>query len=161
MTAGDPWAGRHIGVRLLSTVGFDLMGGYWDLDNIRLTATGGPALAGVAKTSRAGKSREQLKQIQRELGRERQKVKEAAAYSKLKVKVGTPRDEEVLRIAMHDIAGSMDDAARMHAALGYPAYNVRSRLDSLSEYSAMNPKRLSLLDADGWRHWPLARSQKS
>ena len=33
----DPWFGRHIGIRLASTVGFDLRGGYWDVDNIRLT----------------------------------------------------------------------------------------------------------------------------
>ncbi len=33
---GDPWAGQHIGIQLLSTVGFDLAGGYWDLDNVRL-----------------------------------------------------------------------------------------------------------------------------
>lgn len=36
--SGDPWAGRHIGVRMLSTVNSDLQGGYWDLDNIRLTS---------------------------------------------------------------------------------------------------------------------------
>jgi len=38
--ATDPWADRHIGVQLLSTT-FDLglIGGYWDLDNIRLTTT--------------------------------------------------------------------------------------------------------------------------
>jgi hypothetical protein len=36
--AGDPWAGRHVGVQLLSTVGPDLVGGYWDLDNVRLVA---------------------------------------------------------------------------------------------------------------------------
>lgn len=32
----DPWAGRHIGVRMLSTVSPDAQGGYWDLDNLRL-----------------------------------------------------------------------------------------------------------------------------
>ena len=37
--AGDAWAGQHIGVQLLSTVGFDLASGYWDLDNVRLTET--------------------------------------------------------------------------------------------------------------------------
>lgn len=36
--AADPWAGQHIGIQLLSTVGFELAGGYWDLDNVRLTA---------------------------------------------------------------------------------------------------------------------------
>lgn len=36
--AADPWAGQHLGIQLLSTVGFELVGGYWDLDNVRLTA---------------------------------------------------------------------------------------------------------------------------
>jgi hypothetical protein len=35
----DPWAGQHIGIQLLSSVGFDLAGGYWDVDNVRLTET--------------------------------------------------------------------------------------------------------------------------
>lgn len=33
----DPWVGKHIGVQILSTIGFDKIGGYWDLDNVRLT----------------------------------------------------------------------------------------------------------------------------
>jgi len=41
--AGDPWAGQHIGIQLLSTANFGNAGGYWDLDNVRLTET--PALA--------------------------------------------------------------------------------------------------------------------
>lgn len=39
VTTNDPWAGKHIGIQLSSTVGFDKMGGYWDVDNIRLTAS--------------------------------------------------------------------------------------------------------------------------
>ena len=39
----DAWAGQHIGIRLLSTVDLSLQGGYWDLDNVRLTATRQPA----------------------------------------------------------------------------------------------------------------------
>src|SRR4030095_9182750 len=35
--ATDPWAGKRIGIRVASTVGFDKRGGYWDLDNVRLT----------------------------------------------------------------------------------------------------------------------------
>ena len=35
--ATDAWAGKRIGIRLASTVGFDKMAGYWDLDNVRLT----------------------------------------------------------------------------------------------------------------------------
>lgn len=35
--ASDAWAGKQIGVRLLSTVGFELAGGYWDIENVRLT----------------------------------------------------------------------------------------------------------------------------
>jgi len=37
VTVGDPWAGKHLGIRLLSTTSHDLLGGYWDLDNVRLT----------------------------------------------------------------------------------------------------------------------------
>jgi hypothetical protein len=37
--ATDPWAGKHIGVQMLSTVAFELMGGYWDIDNVRLATT--------------------------------------------------------------------------------------------------------------------------
>jgi thiamine pyrophosphokinase len=35
--ATDAWAGKRIGIQLASTVGFDLLGGYWDVDNVRLT----------------------------------------------------------------------------------------------------------------------------
>ncbi len=35
----DPWAGENIGIQMLSTAGFDLAGGYWDLYNVRLTET--------------------------------------------------------------------------------------------------------------------------
>lgn len=41
----DAWTGRHIGVRLLSTVSADLQGGYWDLDNVRLTTLAEPKFA--------------------------------------------------------------------------------------------------------------------
>lgn len=50
---GDPWAGQHIGIEFLSNVGTNLAGGYWDLDNVRLTASPlfdlaiGPATGGV------------------------------------------------------------------------------------------------------------------
>ncbi len=36
---GDSWAGRNIGIQLLSTTAFDLAGGYWDLDNVRVVKT--------------------------------------------------------------------------------------------------------------------------
>lgn len=48
---GDAWAGRHIGVQLLSIVSYELMGGYWDLDNVRLASIAAPALAGPASTN--------------------------------------------------------------------------------------------------------------
>jgi hypothetical protein len=37
VSTNDAWAGQHLGVALLSNVGFDLQGGYWDLDNVRLS----------------------------------------------------------------------------------------------------------------------------
>ena len=36
VSAGDPWAGKDIGVQIASTVDFSLIGGYWDVDNVRL-----------------------------------------------------------------------------------------------------------------------------
>lgn len=42
--ATDAWAGQNIGVLIESTVTPDLIGGYWDLDNVRLTETATPAL---------------------------------------------------------------------------------------------------------------------
>lgn len=42
--ASDPWAGMHIGIQLVSTVTPELAGGYWDLDNVRLQAVGGPVI---------------------------------------------------------------------------------------------------------------------
>lgn len=40
--AGDAWAGKNIGVQLLSTSGTGA-GDYWDVDNVRLTAVPEPA----------------------------------------------------------------------------------------------------------------------
>ncbi|WCJ60173.1 hypothetical protein NXS98_03335 [Fontisphaera persica] len=34
----DPWAGRPVGIELLSTTGFDKQGGFFDIDNVRLAA---------------------------------------------------------------------------------------------------------------------------
>ncbi len=36
--ATDPWAGKHLGIRLQSTTATNLVGGYWDIDNIRLAS---------------------------------------------------------------------------------------------------------------------------
>ncbi len=44
VTSREPWASRHIGVQIASTVGFDKMGGFWDLDNVRLRAVEDPVL---------------------------------------------------------------------------------------------------------------------
>ena len=40
----DSWANQPLGIGLLSTVGFELQGGYWDLDNLHLTETRSPIL---------------------------------------------------------------------------------------------------------------------
>ncbi len=47
--AGEAWAGRNIGVQLLSTVNSNLQGGYWDLDNIRLSEL--PALVDLTRSN--------------------------------------------------------------------------------------------------------------
>ena len=41
--AGDAWAGKNIGVQLIQTVELKDAGGYWDIDNVRLTAVPEPA----------------------------------------------------------------------------------------------------------------------
>jgi len=48
---GDTWAGKPIGVQLASTVGFGLMGGYWDVDNVRLRVVQDPFLTGSTMTN--------------------------------------------------------------------------------------------------------------
>ncbi len=45
--AGDPWAGQSIGVQIISTVPFESAGGFWRIDNIRLTSVPEPASAGL------------------------------------------------------------------------------------------------------------------
>ena len=42
--ATDPWAGQNIGIQLLSTAGFENLGGYWDVDNVRLSEVIAPTL---------------------------------------------------------------------------------------------------------------------
>jgi len=48
--ADDAWAGQHIGIELASMVGFDLKGGYWDVDNVRLESVPAPVLKGWGAT---------------------------------------------------------------------------------------------------------------
>lgn len=47
VATADAWANRPIGVRFLSTVNTNLQGGYWDLDRVRLVASGPPMLVEV------------------------------------------------------------------------------------------------------------------
>jgi hypothetical protein len=49
--AADAWAGQHIGIQLLSTANFGNAGGYWDLDNVRLTETPALALSSAGATN--------------------------------------------------------------------------------------------------------------
>ncbi len=49
--AGDPWAGQNIGIQLLSTTAFELAGGYWDVDNVRLVKTLAPTLLNPTVTT--------------------------------------------------------------------------------------------------------------
>jgi len=49
--AGDLWAGQHMGVLILSTVSSNLQGGYWDLDNVRLSSTLAPTLSNPVYTN--------------------------------------------------------------------------------------------------------------
>jgi hypothetical protein len=47
INASDAWAGKHIGVQLMSTIATPTSG-YWDLDNIRLTSLREPRLVGAS-----------------------------------------------------------------------------------------------------------------
>lgn len=47
VSASAPWAGRKLGIKLLSTVTHELEGGYWDVDNVRLVETPAPVLSGA------------------------------------------------------------------------------------------------------------------
>ena len=49
--ASDPWAGQHIGILMLSTVSSNLQGGYWDLDNVRLSSSIAPSLTSPVWTN--------------------------------------------------------------------------------------------------------------
>ena len=46
---GDPWAGRKLGIRVLSLVSQETQGGYWDVDNVRLAETMVPELSNPAR----------------------------------------------------------------------------------------------------------------
>jgi hypothetical protein len=49
--SGQVWAGQNIGVHMLSTVSSNLEGGYWDLDNVRLSSVLEPALVNPVRTN--------------------------------------------------------------------------------------------------------------
>ena len=51
VAASDAWAGQHVGLAIMSTVGFDLAGGVWDVDNVRLTSALAPVLTESAATN--------------------------------------------------------------------------------------------------------------
>jgi len=50
----DAWAGQAIGVQLLSTANFGNLGGYWDIDNVRLTAIPEPSSLGLLAVACGG-----------------------------------------------------------------------------------------------------------
>jgi hypothetical protein len=49
--ATDPWAGQHIGIEFLFTGDTNLAGGFWDLDNVRLTDVLTPVLVHPGMTN--------------------------------------------------------------------------------------------------------------
>lgn len=50
----------------------------------------------------------------------------------------------------------LDQSGRLHASLGYAAYNVRGRLDSLTPYNAMLPRRLAAVEEAYGVRWARA-----
>jgi L-alanine-DL-glutamate epimerase-like enolase superfamily enzyme len=61
----------------------------------------------------------------------REKVREAAGYSILKLKVGTPRDEEVLRIVRDE---APDKVLRVDANTGWTAREAVAKIPMLAEF---------------------------
>lgn len=51
VSTSDPWAGQQIGIMILSTVSSNLQGGYWDLDNVRLSSIRAPTLSNPVFTN--------------------------------------------------------------------------------------------------------------
>jgi len=49
--AEDAWAGKNIGLKFLSTVSTNEQGGYWDLDNVRLTSFMEPVVRDMLLTN--------------------------------------------------------------------------------------------------------------
>ena len=49
--AGATWVGKNMGVQILSTVATNLVGGYWDLDNVRIFSIKEPMLLNPAVTN--------------------------------------------------------------------------------------------------------------
>jgi hypothetical protein len=49
--SSDPWNGKHIGIQVVSTVTTNLQGGYWDLDNVRLSEIAEPSLGSPVFTN--------------------------------------------------------------------------------------------------------------
>jgi hypothetical protein len=49
--AADAWAGRNIGIQFMSTVAPELIGGVWDLDNVRLTEVVATKLSNVGRAN--------------------------------------------------------------------------------------------------------------
>jgi septal ring factor EnvC (AmiA/AmiB activator) len=120
----------------------------------------GAALAGEAKSSRAGESREQLKQVQRELGRERERVKEAGKRevslaremarldADLKVKTKQLRDlEATLRTSTQRIAKLSRDISATDARLSASRSLLKRRLRAMYKQSRLGYVRM-LLSAD-------------
>lgn len=54
VSATNRWAGRHMGIQILSTVDVDNQGGYWDLDHVRLTAFPPPPITLSVRPTRSG-----------------------------------------------------------------------------------------------------------
>jgi hypothetical protein len=47
----DPWAGQHVGIQMISTIVDTNQGGYWDLDNVRLSSILEPVLSNPVLTN--------------------------------------------------------------------------------------------------------------
>jgi len=54
ITGLEPWAGKKIGIQLISTVGGAEAGGYWDVDNVQVVSVPEPATLGLLAIGAVG-----------------------------------------------------------------------------------------------------------
>jgi hypothetical protein len=148
--AAEAW-GRLLRGALHAAAALALLAG-WTLARGRLGRAAGAALGAVAWCTAAAASPAALRPGSPEARLRAPGPSLAAAPPGPRIVTPYTREPES-RLAGLDW---IDQAAVDYAALGYPALNVRARLDSLDEYGALGARRLEALRELFGARWPAA-----